>query len=241
MVSDNPNISIIVPAYNEENYIEPTLKSILKQRIDSLELIVVPNGCTDRTADIAEKFTPHIYDTDRKGISLAKNIGYEKANGEVVIFLDADSQMQDGLINLIVKSLQDGYIGGKSKVLPDTDSFGGKVYFGWVNFCGRLSQVLTHLNKKWNNGAGACLFSTHDQLDYLKKRDGYVFRPDLKTMEDVDLISRLRAKGSFKFLTKKGVITSTRRFQKEGYLRWFFKDFVEYANPERIKHRKDIR
>ncbi len=241
MVSDNPSVSVIVPAYNEEKYLEPTLQSVVNQGIDGLELIVVPNRCTDRTAEVAEKFTPHVYDTDKKGISIAKNLGYENASGEIVIFLDADSQMQEGFVDLVVKALQGKYVGGKAKILPDDDSSSAAAYFGWVNFCGRLSQVLTYVNPKWNNGAGACLFSTHDQLDALDKRDGYVFRPDLKTMEDVDLISRLRAGGPFKFLTEKGVVTSTRRFQADGYLKRFFMDFVEYANPERIEHRRDIR
>ncbi|MBU0457392.1 MAG: glycosyltransferase [Nanoarchaeota archaeon] len=241
MFDKKPSVSVIIPAYNEEKYLETTLKSVVNQYYDNLELIVVPNGCTDKTADIAEKFTVNIYETDEKSISLAKNIGYEKASGEVVIFLDADSQMQEGLVDLIVKELQIKYVGGKSKVLPDEDSFPAKAYFGWVNFCGRLSQLLTNIDSKWNNGAGACLFSTHDQLDNLYKKDGYVFRPDLKVMEDVDLISRLSDEGPFKFLTKKGVITSTRRFQEDGYLKRFFMDFVEYLNQEKIDERKDIR
>ena len=241
MISAKPSVSIIIHAFNEQNYLGPTLQSVLNQGLSDLELIVIPNGCTDKTAEIAGNFTPHVYDTNQKGIGLAKNIGYEKATGEVVIFLDADSQMQQGLVDLAVKALQGKYRGGKSKVLPDGNSFGAKAYFSWVNACGHISQVLTYLNPKWNNGAGACLFSTHDQLDALDKRDGYVFREDLKTMEDVDLISRLRAEGPFKFLTKKGIVTSTRRFRGEGYLQRFLMDFVEYANPEGIEERRDIR
>jgi len=241
MISEKPSVSVIVPAYNEENYLEPTLQSVVNQGVSDLELIVVPNGCTDKTADVAGRYTSRIYDTHKRGIGLAKNIGYEKANGEVIIFLDADSQMQPGTIDHAVQSLQNKYVGGKARILPDDNSFSARAYFSWVNACGQLSQILTYLNPKWNNGAGACIFSTHDQLDALEKNDGHVFRPDLKTMEDVDLISRLRAKGPFKFLTKKGIVTSTRRFRGEGYLKRFFMDFVEYANPEAVEVRRDIR
>lgn len=238
---EKPSVSVIVPAYNEEKYLEPTLQSVIRQNYSPLELIVVPNGCTDRTADVAAKFTTHVYDTTERGIGRSKNVGYEKANGELVVFLDADTQMQQGVLDLIVTALAGKYVSGKTKVLPDDDSFGARAYFGWVNFCGRLSQALTYLNPKWNNGAGACLFSSHDQLGALQKRDGYVFRPDLKTMEDVELISRLRTEGPFKFLTERGVVTSTRRFKGEGYLKRFLVDFVEYLNPEGIEHRRDIR
>lgn len=240
-VSTNPTISVIVPAYNEEKYIEPTLQSVVQQNHSGLELIVVPNGCTDKTAEVAGRFTSHVYDTSKKGIGLAKNIGYEKATGEVVVFLDADSQMQEGLLDAVVNSLSEKYVGGKSKVLPDDACFGAQAYFSWVNFCGRLSQALTYVNPKWNNGAGACLFSSHNRLDFLLRRDGHIFREDIKAMEDVDLISRLRAEGPFKFLTQKGVITSTRRFKNEGYLRRFFMDFVEYMNTEGIEQRRDVR
>ena len=238
---ERPSVSVIVPAYNEENYLEPALRSVIGQNYNPLELIVVPNGCTDRTAEVAARFTPHVFDTTQRGIGRSKNVGYEKATGDLVVFLDADTQMQEGVLDLIVDALSGKYVGGKTKVLPDDDSFGAKAYFAYVNSCGRLSQALTYLNPKWNNGAGACLFSPHDQLDSLKRRDGYVFRPDLKAMEDVDLISRLRAEGPFKFLTKKGVVTSTRRFKGEGYLKRFFMDFVEYLNPEGIENRRDIR
>ena len=140
MISENPSVSVIVPAFNEERYLEPTLQSVLTQGVSDLELIVVPNGCTDRTADVAGRYTPHVYDTDSKGIGLAKNIGYEPANGEVVISLDAASQMQEGLVDLAVKALQGKYVAGKSKVLPDENSFGARAYFNWVNLCGNLSQ-----------------------------------------------------------------------------------------------------
>ena len=82
MFDKKPSVSVIIPAYNEEKYLETTLKSVVNQYYDNLELIVVPNGCTDKTADIAEKFTVNIYETDEKSISLAKNIGYEKALDE---------------------------------------------------------------------------------------------------------------------------------------------------------------
>ncbi len=249
-MKSKPSVSVIIPAYNEEKYIESTLKSVKDQNYSNLELIVVPNGpCTDKTAEVAEKFTPFVYDTKRKGIGLAKNIGFEKANGEVIIFLDGDSKMEEGLVELITKTVKKHYVGGKTKVIPDDNSFGAKLYFGWVDFCGKLSQLFTIISPDKNNGAGACIFSTYDLLHFLKRKDGHVFREDIMTMEDVDLISRIRARGSFKYLTQKGIITSTRRFweidkrgeKKSIYLKRFIMDFIEYSNPAKIDDRRDIR
>ncbi len=237
----SPSISVIVPAYNEEKYLEATLRSVVQQDYDKLELIVVPNGCTDRTADIAAQFTPHVFDTTQRGIARSKNVGYEKATGDLVVFLDADSKMEQEVLGLIVTALSGKYVGGKTKILPDDDSLGAQAYFAWVNLCGKLSTILTTINPRWNNGAGACIFSSHDLLDSLKRQDGYVFRPDLQTMEDVDLISRIRREGPFRFLTEKGIVTSTRRFRGEGYFKRFCMDFVEYLDPEKIESRRDIR
>ncbi len=235
------SISVIIPAYNEEKYLEPTLQSVVNQQYGPLELIVVPNGCTDRTVEVAARFTSHVYDTRERGIGRSKNVGYEKANGELIVFLDADTRMQEGVLDLMAQTLEHKYIGGKTKILPEDTSLSARAYFGWVNTCGRLSQLFTYLNPRWNNGAGACLFSSHEQLDALRRKEGHVFREDIKTMEDVDLISRLRARGPFKFLTERGVITSTRRFREEGYLKRFFIDFAEHLNPKGIENRRDIR
>jgi glycosyltransferase involved in cell wall biosynthesis len=243
IVSEDPFVSVIIPAYNEERYIEATIDSVLAQGRDEhqLEIIVVANGCNDRTAEIAKYCTPYVHEIEERGISIAKNYGFEKTLGEVVIFLDADTIMKKGTIDLIVESLQEGYVAGKTAILPDENSMSAKAYFKWVNMCGRLSQLLTHFNPKLNNGASACLFSTYDQLNVLLQEEGYLFNPDLKVMEDVELIGRLRTQGPFKFLTKKEVITSTRRFKEEGYIKQFFKDFRDYFNPQNVDERIDYR
>lgn len=235
------SVSVIIPAYNEADFIEPTLQSVLDQKHSDLELIVVPNGCTDNTAEIASRYTPKVFDTNERGIGRAKNIGFEKATGEIIAFLDADSQMMQGLIKNIIEALEGKYIGGKSRIFPSNPTLGAKLYFGYDNFCGHLSQLLTYFNPSLNNGAGANIFSSHDLLDFLKRRDGHVFREDIQTMEDVNFIGRLRAEGPFKYISKNGVITSTRRFDKDGYLKRFVMDFVEFINPEAVEERKDVR
>jgi glycosyltransferase involved in cell wall biosynthesis len=243
IVSEDPFVSVIIPAYNEEKYIEATIDSVLAQGKDEheLEIIVVANGCNDRTAEIAKYCTPYVHEIEERGISVAKNYGFENALGEVVIFLDADTRMQKGTVDSIVESLQKGYVAGKTAILPDENSMSAKAYFKWVNMCGQLSQLLTHFNPKLNNGAGACLFSTYDQLNVLQQEDGYLFNPNLKVMIDVDFIGRIQIQGKFKFLTEKSIITSTRRFQNEGYLKMFFKDFANYFNSRRGLERKDYR
>jgi len=88
----NPRISVIVPAYNEEKYIDACLSSLQKQTINvPYEVIVVDNNSTDKTATIAKKYqTVTIKNEKRMGPSFARNTGAKTAKGTMLVFLDAD-------------------------------------------------------------------------------------------------------------------------------------------------------
>ena len=88
-------ISIIIPAYNEEKYIDTTLKSIKEQDFKDYEIIVVCNGCTDKTFFISKKYTSKVFNLKEKNVSKAKNFGAEKAKNNFLIFLDADVVLLD--------------------------------------------------------------------------------------------------------------------------------------------------
>ncbi|GIW62271.1 MAG: hypothetical protein KatS3mg090_0097 [Patescibacteria group bacterium] len=84
-------ISVIIPAYNEEKYIEATLKSLTKQTKKPFEIIVVDNNCTDRTAEIAKKYNCKVIKETRQGITPARNKGFSSAQGDIFVKLDADT------------------------------------------------------------------------------------------------------------------------------------------------------
>lgn len=220
--------SVIVPAHNEEKYLARTLYSVVSQGFPNLEIIVIPNACTDRTADIAAQFTDDVYDTKTPGISNAKNIGYEKATGDRIIFLDADSIMCDDLIADINTELQGRFVAGKTKIDPNNPTIPSQLYHAFVRLNGYTSQALMHLTPGFNSGSGACLFAERDILDKMKKEDGYVFNPHISSMTDVDFIARVFSKGPFSFLTRNGIITSTRRYDKIGYSKQLFIDFRNF-------------
>lgn len=89
------NISIIIPVYNVEEYIEDTLNSILNQSFENYEVIIINDGSTDKTLDkinsIKDKFKNiKIINQDNSGPSTSRNKGIELANGEYIIFVDGD-------------------------------------------------------------------------------------------------------------------------------------------------------
>lgn len=96
-MSTTPLISVIVPAYNAEPYLGEALRSVLSQTCADLELIVVNDGSTDKTGDVARSFTdPRVLVLDRRngGVSSARNAGLDVARGSFIAFLDADDAME---------------------------------------------------------------------------------------------------------------------------------------------------
>ena len=89
--------SVVIPLYNKANYIENTIRSVLDQTCDDYELIVVDDGSSDNSLELARK-----YESDRvrviaqanQGVSVARNTGIENARGSFIAFLDADDQWE---------------------------------------------------------------------------------------------------------------------------------------------------
>jgi glycosyltransferase involved in cell wall biosynthesis len=88
---NEPLVSVIIPVYNSECYLSEAIESVLSQTYRSLELIVVDDGSTDRTRDIALSFPELIYIYQaNSGTSAARNRGIHVAKGDYIAFLDAD-------------------------------------------------------------------------------------------------------------------------------------------------------
>ncbi len=83
-------LSIIIPMKNEEKDVESCLKSILNNSYsrEDYEIICMDNGSTDRTVELAKKYTTNVYSIPGKTISYLRNYGSKKAQGEFLAFVD---------------------------------------------------------------------------------------------------------------------------------------------------------
>lgn len=91
-----PRISIIMPAYNAALFIRDAIMSVLSQSWTNWELIVINDGSNDDTADHVRSFTDpriQLIEQQNKGVSAARNAGLDRAQGELVVFLDADDRL----------------------------------------------------------------------------------------------------------------------------------------------------
>lgn len=88
-------VSIIIPMYNVEKYLKDCLESVVNQTLKSVEVILIDDGSTDGTANIAQQYQEKydfikIFYQQNKGQSAARNVGIEQATGEYIYFLDSD-------------------------------------------------------------------------------------------------------------------------------------------------------
>ena len=109
-----PKLSIIIPAYNAEQYIKPCLDSILQNSKESLaktEIIVINDGSTDNTLKILESYNQYknikIHTTKNQGVSAARNLGISLAKGDWITFIDADDTVSDNFIDRNIHRLNE--------------------------------------------------------------------------------------------------------------------------------------
>lgn len=131
-MNQNYKISIIVPAYNVEKYIEQCLRSLMNQSYKNLEILVVNDGSKDRTAEIIKQLVEEdarilFIDQENKGVAVARNVALEKVSSDFVMFVDSDDWLDFGtceyVLNEAIKENADvvmfGYIREfESKSLP---------------------------------------------------------------------------------------------------------------------------
>ena len=101
-------ISVIIPIYNTEKYLKDCINSVLKQTINDYEIILINDGSTDKSKEIAEQYC-HDYDNislinqSNKGQGAARNVGVVAAKGEYVYFLDSDDTIENNLFEICLK------------------------------------------------------------------------------------------------------------------------------------------
>lgn len=101
-----PKVSVIVPVYNGEKFIEETIESVLNQSFSDFELIVINDGSNDGTVSLIEKYSDErilLFSKKNEGVSVARNFGFEKSKGIYIAFLDADDLWEnDRLISTVL-------------------------------------------------------------------------------------------------------------------------------------------
>lgn len=208
--------SVVIPAHNEEKYIGKCLRAVISAskyvKPDTVEIIVVANRCTDKTAAIAKHYGARVLINNDKCIASIRNTGVRAAKGEIVVTVDSDSLMTKHSLAEIREKLESGkYIGGGAIPKFDRMSLGIAVSSLYVAI-----NLLPFMIKNGGYVSGA--------MFWFYKRDFETvngFDDSLISLEDMDFALRLKKYGSKKgkkygTLKHSYVLTSSRKFDEFG-------------------------
>jgi glycosyltransferase involved in cell wall biosynthesis len=200
-----PKISIIIPAHNEENYIKRTLHSIKQQTYQNYEAIVVSNGCTDKTEDIVNKRANEKlkhFSISEANVSKARNFGAKFAYGDILLFLDADTTLEEDSLQKIKDQFTEQFSVATTRSDADDKKF-------------RFSLLMTLKNFYNSTGlyqscSGALICNKAD----FDKVNGY---PELVVKEHRKLVVNIKKSTGkeFKYINTNAT-TSMRRFKQWG-------------------------
>jgi glycosyltransferase involved in cell wall biosynthesis len=197
-----PTISIIVPAHNEEDYLGATLEALNRQDYPACEIVVVANGCTDRTAQVAQDKCHRLATLEEKGLGVSRNLGARLATGELLIFLDADTILEPNALRIIGEQFTEGHAGGTIKGQPDSERFAYRLIYGLKNFIHRF------VVRNGSSGVIICWKKHFASVGGFDER--------LELRENSELIRRLKRFGSYKYIGSTTATTSMRRYERRG-------------------------
>lgn len=197
-------ISIVIPAYNEEEYLPKLLKCIEQQTCKDYEIIVSDASSRDRTRQIAKRHGCRIV----KGGLPAKgrNSGAKSAKGDILLFLDADVTFGRDFLKNAVNELKERKLDvAGCYIRPLSNNIIDKIFFGIFNLWIFATQFF------YPNASGSgiiCKKWLH------RKVNG--FDEKIRLSEDMDYVRRCGKYGKFRILTTAKSYIAMRRFEKEG-------------------------
>lgn len=192
VTDNNIKISIIVPVYNSEKYLEKCLKSIVNQTYENIEIILVNDGSTDNSKKICEHFEKNdrriiLINQDNKGVSAARNIGIELSTGKYITFIDSDDFVAQNYIEDLYKQCNDKNadlsICGTNDI--DNNKKIIKTSIKYSNIVDAKEAMKELLNEKYYTGVVWAKMYKKDLFKDIK------FNKKIKIAEDLDVLYRV--------------------------------------------------
>ncbi len=239
------DFSIIIPAYNVENYIVKTLESVCKNNLENTEIIIIENGSQDNTRELIEQYLKQmqiehykIIYQENKGVSCARNIGIDHAQGDYLIFCDGDDLCAENMIDTISPLRENGVdmLVWRYQVLQN-----GRYEAAHKEFADKVLTNENALRSFLLDGYRIRMGSFAVKKEFLDKA-GIRYTEDCAIAEDMEFIYKCLAKAEkvvtlndilFTYLKRSGSVMYTfdlRRFQAPDAMKRV-SDFVEENAP----------
>lgn len=209
-------VSVVIPVYNEEKYLDQCLKNLLNQEIKADEIIIVDNDSTDRSLQIAKKYPVRIINEKKRGVVFVRNSGFNQSQFEIIARCDADTIVPSNWIKVIKNHFKNKKIDavGFLTIFYDHWLLKNNVFFPDLYF-----QVMKHLlGHETLAGPGLAL----TKKIWMKIKNEICLNE--KTVhEDIDLSIHIAKYGEIYLDKKNPVYTSSRRIKNNP-----LSFFVEY-------------
>lgn len=179
-----PKISVITPTYNQGNFIEGTINSVINQNYPNLEYIVLDGGSTDGILEILEKYNKHLIWKSEKdnGQSDAINKGFQRASGDIFSFINSDDTYEPGALLKVGEYFSTNpyakWVTGYCRVINENDKEIRRFITLYKNFwlnchsysslllLNYISQPATFWRKNLVKSVGSFNESLHYSMDY---------------------------------------------------------------------------
>lgn len=190
-------LSVIVPVYNTEKYIEESLSSLKKQKSKDVEFLIINDGSTDNSQLIIDKFVREdgrfrSFNKENGGLSDARNYGLSYIKGDYVLFFDSDDILDENAIELINKEIEQN---------PDCIVFDFK--FFWEK--SEKTKIVKGMNIELDDNIKALLISSPSACNKIFKKEYLINNKFIKDIyyEDLAIIPNLISRcHSIKYINK---------------------------------------
>ncbi|MGB1242432.1 MAG: TIGR04283 family arsenosugar biosynthesis glycosyltransferase [Chitinophagales bacterium] len=206
-------ISVIIPTLNEATNIQQLIPHLLQYGQQHLaEIVVVDGGSTDETINIAKKLGVMAFKSPKKGRAKQMNFAAQKATGDILYFVHADTRPPTTFAEDILTAIEEGFPIGSFRFKFNSNK-------GLL----KINSFFTRFDRLISRGGDQTLFISKTDFEELQG-----FDEQHRIMEDYEFITRARKTLSFKIVPK-AVIVSARKYEKNNYIRVNIANGIVYS------------
>ena len=207
-------ISVIVPTFNEEKYIRPTLESLAGQSYRDFELIIKDGLSTDNTVEISQEFADTVISARDVSIGDARNQGVRYAKGEVLVFLDADTSLDKNALEYVAEDF------ARQEIVLLLPKYGPRLEESRALSKVRkeASRFLIGFENFWRMHVDRFCGGMFMPVDSSRFKEVGGFDKQVRCCEDIELSYRLRKAGKTLNDYRVKAYFSIRRFILSGYI-----------------------
>jgi glycosyltransferase involved in cell wall biosynthesis len=226
MATRDSIVSVVIPTYCEEQNIERCLQSIRRQVFEKgkIEIIVVDSNSPDNTRAVAQKYADKVVNLRKRGVSTARNVGAQKAKGELLLFLDADTILDFGFVAEVYEIFTDSNVvcvAGTMAGIERSSTVGNLFKFAHYGLVNGVSALTAHLGFPFfPTVCCACRKSVFQKVGG--------FDEGLAVAEDLNFSLKMGRTGKCLVSGRARAYTSLRRVMKNGRMKNYYTYFRNY-------------